>query len=104
MTALPIHAVWLDKDTRAALKEWAWLNRSSAAAAVRAALQDIIDNAADVSVLSDTDAPSTIHLNVKAEMEFWDAAVAAASAVGPSFNSLVRRRIRKMLQEEGLLP
>lgn len=104
MSPLPIHAVWLDRDTREALKEYAWLKRTTAAEVVRAALQDIIDNPKSVSTLSDTDSVSTIHLNVKAENELWDAAVQAASTVGPSFNSLVRRRIRWVLDQEGLLP
>lgn len=102
--SLPIHAIWLDKTTKAALKEYAWLNRTTMGDVIRAAMQDIIDKPWDVSILSDTDEPSTIHLNVKADHVFWDAAVAAAQSTNRSFNSLVRRRIRWVLDKEGLLP
>jgi hypothetical protein len=98
-------AIWIDAETKAALKEYAWANRTTAGAVIRAAIQDIIDNAADVSVLSDTTAMpvAKVHVNVKADEDWWNSGVAAAHAVGQPFTGLVRRRIRKVLAQEGFI-
>lgn len=100
-----IKAVWLDGETKAALHEYAWANRTNASAVARAAIQDIIDDASNVSVLSDVDGMPTAnkHLSVKATDEWWEQGVASAQAAGHSFTGLVRRRIRKILAEEGFI-
>lgn len=105
MSALKPHAVWIDTDTKAALKEYAWSIRSNMSAVLRACIQDIIDNAGDVSVLADvTGSPvANEHINIKAEDEWWAQAIAAAKGTNYSFTELVRRRLRKVLDEEGHL-
>lgn len=105
MSALKPHAVWIDTETKAALKEYAWSIRSNMSAVLRACIQDIIDNAGDVSVLSDvTGMPvANEHINIKAEDEWWATAISAAKGSGFSFTELVRRRLRKVLDEEGHL-
>jgi hypothetical protein len=97
--------VWIDKETKDALREYAWSIRSDMSKVIRAAIQDIIDNAGDVSVLADvTGMPvANLHINIKAEDEWWASAVAAAKRTEFSFTELVRRRVRKVLHEEGFL-
>lgn len=95
--------VWMDEEMREALGEYAWMNRTSMAAVVRAALEDVRDNPADESVLSEDDAKSTVHLNALVSVDLWEAAKKSAHSVGGSLNALVRRRIRKQLRDEGLI-
>lgn len=104
MTIKP-KAVWLDAETKDALKEYAWANRTSSGAVIRAAMQDIIDNAGDVSVLADVASMPVAdkHINVKADEDWWNTAVAAAQSAGHSFTGLVRRRIRWVLAQEGFI-
>lgn len=99
------HAVWIDNETKAALKEYAWSIRSNMSAVIRAAIQDIIDNAGDVSVLADAEGipVANNHIVVRADQAWWDQGVEAAGRSGFSFTSLVRRRLRKVLDEEGYL-
>ncbi len=104
MSAKP-HAVWIDDETKAALKEYAWSIRSNMSAVIRAAIQDIIDNAGDVSVLSEVEGMPVAknHIVIRADQEWWDRAVEAAGRSPFSFTSLVRRRLRKVLHEEGFI-
>lgn len=100
---IPIRGIWMDAPMRAALAEYAYLRRASMAEIVRAAVRDVIDGAADKSALSTDDARSEVHLNVKIPDDIWRPALAAARTEGVSLTSLIRRRVRKVLQSEGLL-
>lgn len=105
MSAIKPHAVWFDAETKEALKEYAWSIRSNMSEVIRAAITDIIDNAGDVSVLADVEGMPTAnkHICVKGTQEWWDTAVASAASTPYSFTALVRRRIRKVLHEEGFI-
>jgi hypothetical protein len=100
---IPIRGIWMDAPMRDALKEYAWLNRTNMSAVLRAAITNVRDNPGDESVLSDDDRRSELHVNVKIEDAVWNAALEAAESVGQSLQSLVRRRVLKILQEAGLL-
>lgn len=102
--------VWLSRADREALREYAWMNRTHMGKVVGQVVSDIRDNPTDVSSLSPTDSRSEIQLSVVVDPGVWsDAKVAAgfASAINPdqvpSFTAQVRRRIRKILIDEGLL-
>lgn len=71
---------------------------------VTAAIEDVRDNPDDLAALSATDTASEVQLSVKVNPDLWRASqeAASASAVG-SFSALVRRRIRKILIDEGYL-
>lgn len=103
MTPLPIQKVWLDIPTRDALKEYAWLNRTTVGDVIRTATQDVIDNPGDMSVLSLTDGPSQVQTSVKVNPDTWAKARKAARSVDMSLNSMLRRRLRKLVQDEGLI-
>lgn len=106
MSALKPHAIWIDKETKAALKEYAWSIRSDMSKVIRAVVDDIIENSGDVSVLADVVGMPTanIHVCVKGEQEWWDRGIAASKTTEYSHTELVRRRLRKVLHEEGFLP
>lgn len=105
MTLPNPRAVWIDDETKAALKEYAWLNRTNMSAVIRSAIQDIIDNAGNVSVLAEAEGIPVAknHIGIRAEDEWWERALEAANSTPYSFASLLRRRLRKILHEEGLL-
>ena len=103
MTPLPIHSIWVDPYTRAALKEYAWNRRTTMGDVVRAVLLDVIQNADDESLLGPDGVTANKRLSVKVKDKTWEKARDAAHAAGFSINSLVRRRLRKMLIDEGLL-
>lgn len=103
MTVTPIRSLWMNAEMRAALAEYAYLKRTSMGDVVRAAAEGVRDNPTDDSVLSTDDVPSEIHLNVKVSDDIWIAAKNSAQDAGRSLNSLIRRRIRKLLQDERLI-
>lgn len=96
--------VWLSRADREALREYAWANRTHMGAVVNAAIQDVRDHPRDLAGLSATDSKSEVQLSVIVDADLWVAAHEAAdeSGVG-SFSALVRRRIRKILFDEGYL-
>lgn len=100
---IPIRSIWIDEEMREAMTEYAWLHRTTKAAVVRAAVENVRDHPADESVLSEDDALSRVNMNVKIQDDLWLAAKDAAHSVGKSVNSLIRRRIRKLLKDEGLI-
>lgn len=102
MTTL-VRKIWLDRTTREALREHAWINRTSMGVVVRAALIGVRDDPGDVSALSSNDTMSEVQLSIKVDDELWEAARRAAATTDMSFTSLVRRRIIKLLTEEGYL-
>jgi len=103
MPGLPIHSLWIDPYLRAALREYAYNKRTSMSDVVRAVFRDIVRNPNNESVLAPDGATATFRLSVKMEDELWDEAREAARGAGHSLNSLVRRRLRKVMIEEGLL-
>lgn len=103
MPTTPVHKIWLDSKTREALREFAWVNRTSMAVPARAALMGVRDAPDDLSALSERDTISQVQLSFKVDDELWNAAVEAAKTVDMSFQSLVRRRIIKLLTDEGYL-
>lgn len=103
MTALPIQKVWMSKITRDALKEYAWVKRTTMGDVIRAAVDDVRANPGDLSVLSEADEKSQVQVSVKATPEMWADARSSARKVEMSLNSMIRRRIRKILTEEGFM-
>lgn len=103
MTALPIQKLWLARDTRTLLKEYAWARRTTMGKVLRAAVEDVRDNPNNLSAMSESDEMSEVQASVKASDELWDAARVSADSVGLSLNSMVRRRIRKLLTDEGYM-
>lgn len=103
MTAKPVRKVWLDKPTREALAEYAWANRTSAGDVIRAAVVDVRDNATNLNAMSDRDTPSQVQASVKVDEELWAAARRAAREVDLSINSAIRRRLIKLLTDEGFM-
>lgn len=96
--------VWLGRIDREALREYAWANRTTMGAVVSAAVEDVEANPDSVSALSESDSPSEVQLSVVIDPALWASARKAASTSGVgSFTSLVRRRIRKILIDEGYL-
>lgn len=103
MAGLPIHSFWADPYLRSALKEYAYNKRTSMSDVVRAVCRDIIRNPNNESVLAPDGATANIRISVKIEDEQWNEAREAANSAGHSFHGLIRRRLRKVLIEEGLL-
>lgn len=103
MTARPVKKVWLDIPTREALAEYAWSNRTSAGDVIRAAVVDVRDNANDLSALSTDDTASQVQASVKVDDAVWGAARKAAAKAGISLNSMIRRRLIKLLTDEGFM-
>lgn len=95
--------IWMDHAMREALREYAWNHRTHMGSVLRAAIEDVGSNPGNDSVLSDDDSKSEVRVNVKVEDHIWNSAVNAARKSGNSMNSLVRRRVRKVLREEGLI-
>lgn len=96
--------VWLARADREALREYAWANRTHMGVVVNAAATDVRDNPRNLDALSETDSRSEVQLSVNVDPQVWaDAHQAARESGIGSFNALVRRRIRKILIEEGYL-
>lgn len=98
-----VKKVWADRETRDALREYAWANRTTMDAVITAAIRGVRDNPGDDSALSSDDTASQIQLSTKINDADWLAAHEAARRVDRSLNSLVRRRLRKLLIDEGYL-
>lgn len=103
MTPLPVRGLWLSEDTHAALREYAWIRRTTMGDVVRAVLDEIRENKTVDSVLGVEDMTGRTRLSVKSSDEQWIEARDAAEAQGVSFHSLIRRHIIKAVREEGLL-
>lgn len=99
----PIKKVWLDRATREALWEYAWDGRIHMGDVIRKAAVDVRDNPGNMDAMSETDGPSEVQVSVKAPEQLWVDAHAAAASVGMSLNSMIRRRIRKLLATEGYM-
>ena len=100
--------IWMDGDTREALKEYAWGRRTTTSEMLRASVLDVKRNPTRTSELSDDDCASSLKVSLKISLDDWTAATLAASKgptdLGkPSLASLVRRRIRFVLKAEGYL-
>lgn len=100
---LPIQKVWMARTTRAHLKEYAYVNRTSMGDIIRAAVEDVRDNPGYLGHMHDTDERSEVQVSVKADDELFNAARESAHGAGLSFNSMVRRRIRKLLADNGYI-
>lgn len=103
MTALPIQKIWMARNTRVLLKEYAWDNRTTMGDVIRAAVEDVRKNPGNLAVMSEHDEPSEVQVSVKEEHEAWRSAREAATSVGLSLSPMVRRRIRKMLSDGGYM-
>ena len=96
--------VWLSRLDREALREYAWANRTNMKGVVVAAVEDVRDNPSDSSGLSQFDSPSEVQLSLIVDSKLWADAHASARDGGlGSFSSLLRRRLRKVLIDEGYL-
>jgi hypothetical protein len=103
MTTTPGQKLWLDRKTRDALREYAWEHRTSMGAVARAAVEDVRNDPENLAAMADVDVPSEVQLTVKMPDSEWTAAREAAATSGHAFNPLVRRRIIKLLTDEGYL-
>ena len=98
-----LRGFWVDEPFREALREYAWLKRTTMSHVVREVLEHIGKQAPDDSVLSIPDRPGNKRINVKLDDEVWDGAARTATVAGVGFHSLIRRHHIKALVEEGLL-
>lgn len=103
MTTVPVRGIWVSKSTHDALREYAWLKRTTMSNVVRAILAEITGMETIDSVLGVEDIPGRTRLSVKASTEDWDKAKEQANNMGVPLQSLVRKRIIMMTKEEGLL-
>lgn len=97
------HGIWVDPEVHAAVVEYAWLKRTTVSAIVRAVLEHTIENPKDDTYLAVPDRPGRKRVGAKTTDELWEKATEVARQNGVSFYSIVRRKIIKVLQEEGLL-
>lgn len=96
------HGLWVDEETREALREYAWVNRTTMSNVVRAALESVAQGELG-SPLDVEDRPGRVRLSVKVPDEEWAAAREAAAKRGLGFNMLLRRYIIGALKDDGLL-
>ena len=98
-----IRKFWMSAELQAAAVEYAHSQRTTISQLVRDQLVDIERNPLDPTRLSDVDAPSSSnHVSVAVEDELYLGAKDSAYPTRHSLTSLVRRRLVKILESEGL--
>lgn len=104
VTQLKLRGLWLDKEMHDALKEYAYLHRTTMGDVVRAVLDQIRNSDGTIdSEVATGDRPGRSKLSIKASDEQWQGAASVAKRIDSPFHSLIRRYIIKALKEEGLL-
>ncbi len=103
MTESALRKVWIDRKTREALADYAWANRTTSGEVIRGVVTLVRDNPHDTSQLTDDDTKSEFQISVRVNELLWQGARNAAATTPISFNAQVRRRLRKILIDEGFM-